>query len=71
MWSNQKRMVRRIAKGRARKMSETGRVWKGMNHERGSVGSKAPVVGRVESGVDARRPMYGKPVKKMMVRGVP
>ena len=71
LWSNQKRMVSRIAKGMARKTSpvETSQKW--TNQGRSVVGEKAALVGSFSRCTSFMCPMWTKPEKKMIVRGVP
>ena len=71
LWSNQKRIVRRIANGIARKTSPTLTFQKCTNQGRSNVGEKAPLVGSFSRLTSFMCPMWIKPVKKIMVNGVP
>ena len=71
LWSNQKRMVKRMANGMARNTSPTDTSLGSTIQLDRVVGKNALLVGNVARSTGFIRPIYTKPVKKMSVRGVP
>lgn len=71
LWSNQNKMVRRIANGKAINISPTLKSQNRTAQLLAAVGMKATLVGSTSMSTLRMRPMYTNPVKKMSVSGVP